>query len=218
MDHLAWQEDLKPVLNFLAVPTPQAWLDWALSNQDILLIDHAHCEKKAASTALSLMYRYVDDDDLLERLSKLAREELVHFEQVVKIMRQLGVTYRAISAAPYAGKLLAEARQVEPWRLIDRLLVSAIIEARSCERFGALAPLLAEPLQRFYFGLLKSEARHFTMYIHHAERVAKREGIDIGLVQERQQFWLQKEADLILEPTDTFRFHSGVPMSSVAAA
>lgn len=218
MDLTAWQKDLQPVLNFLSVPTPQAWLDWALTEIEILLIDHAHCEKKAASTALSLMYRYVDDDELLDRLSKLAREELVHFEQVLKIMRHLGVDYRSLTAAPYASNLLAEASAQEPWRLIDRLLVSAIIEARSCERFGALAPLLEEPLQRFYLGLLRSEARHFQMYVDHAQRISLQEGIDPDTFEQRQQFWLDKEAALILQPTDCFRFHSGVPMSSVVVA
>lgn len=212
-----WQQDLQPVLHFLAVPTPQAWLDWAVNHIDLLLIDHAHCEKKAASTALSLMYRYVDDAALLERLSKLAREELVHFEQVLKLMRQLDITYCSISAAPYAANLLAQSHQQEPWRLIDRLLVSALIEARSCERFGALAPLLAEPLQSFYFGLLRSEARHFQMYIEHAHRIGRNAGISEHMLTERRDFWCQTEANLILAPTETFRFHSGVPISSEVA-
>ena len=218
MDHSQWQKDLQPVLHFLAVPTPQAWLEWALENIDLMLIDHAHCEKKAASTALSLMYRYVDDDALLVRLSKLAREELVHFEQVLKLMRQLNITYRSISAAPYAAKLLALAHQQEPWRLIDRLLVSALIEARSCERFGALVPRLDEPLQSFYLGLLRSEARHFQIYIQHAYRISQQAELPEHLVAERQEFWCQTEAQFILEPTDTFRFHSGVPISSEVAA
>lgn len=213
-----WQNDLQPVLSFLSVPTPHSWLHWAVEQQEILLIDHAHCEKKAASTALSLMYRYVDDDALLERLSKLAREELVHFEQVLKIMRQRGIRYRALSAAPYAASLLAEARTQEPWRLLDRLIVSAIIEARSCERFGALAPYLDAPLSSFYLGLLRSEARHFQVYIQHAQRIARREGIALSDLDQRQEFWLAKEAQLIYEPTDTFRFHSGVPISSVVPA
>lgn len=215
MPQMRCDNDLQPVLDFLTVPTPQSWLGWALKHLDILLIDHAHCEKKAASTALSLMYRYLEDDALLDRLSKLAREELVHFEQVLKIMRQLNVTYCALSAAPYAAKLLAEAKQKEPWRLLDRLLVSAVIEARSCERFGALAPHLEEPLKSFYLGLLRSEARHFQIYIQHAERVAHRESVPLDELDQRQAFWLAKESQLILEPTDTFRFHSGVPRASV---
>jgi tRNA-(ms[2]io[6]A)-hydroxylase len=218
MSHLFYENELAPVLSFLAVATPQNWLDWAVMQQDILLIDHAHCEKKAASTALSLMYRYVDDDALLQRLSKLAREELVHFEQVLKLMRQLGVTYRSISAAPYAANLLALAQQQEPWRLIDRLLISALIEARSCDRFGALVPCLDEPLKSFYAGLLKSEARHFQVYLDHAQRTADAAGISAQAVQTRQDFWCETEAKLILTPTETFRFHSGVPISSEVLA
>jgi tRNA-(ms[2]io[6]A)-hydroxylase len=97
--------DLDAIKDFLACETPQAWLDSALDNQDILLVDHANCEKKAASTALNLMYRYVEHHKLLTKLSRLAREELRHFEQVIAIMKRRGVDYPQLSASRYAGEL-----------------------------------------------------------------------------------------------------------------
>lgn len=186
--------------------TPQAWVDWALANPDILLVDHANCEKKAASTALNLMYRYVGHHRLLTRLSRLAREELRHFEQVIALMKARGVDYPQLSAARYAGQLRQGVRSHEPARLIDTLLVGAIIEARSCERFAALVPVLDEELAAFYASLLKSESRHFMDYLKLAEELGSREE-----VARRLPVLLQAERELI-ESTDTeFRFHSGIP-------
>lgn len=186
--------------------TPQAWVDWALANPDILLVDHANCEKKAASTALNLMYRYVGHHRLLTRLSRLAREELRHFEQVIALMKARGVDYPQLSAARYAGQLRQGVRSHEPARLIDTLLVGAIIEARSCERFAALVPVLDEELAAFYASLLKSESRHFMDYLKLAEELGSKEE-----VARRLPVLLQAERELI-ESTDTeFRFHSGIP-------
>lgn len=208
-------ELVRPITAFLGGPTPRAWIDWALDNQAILLVDHAHCEKKAASTALSLMYRYLDDTAFLNRLSKLAREELVHFEQVMRLLKKRGIAYDHLSAAPYASGLLALSRQEEPGRLIDRLIVSAFIEARSCERFAAIAPYLDDELARFYIGLLRSEARHFEIYIRQAERVVARTGLADSAaesaVAERIAVFRQRELELIQTPATEFRFHSGIP-------
>ena len=135
--------------------TPDVWVARALENLDLLLIDHANCEKKAASTALNLMYRYTDNFDLLNKMSRLAREELRHFEQVVAIMKKRGITYDFLTASDYAGSLMKQVRKTEPGKLIDTLIVGAIIEARSCERFAALAPHLDEDLKKFYLSLLK---------------------------------------------------------------
>ena len=135
-------DSLDQIHDFLPCKTPQRWIENALANQDLMLIDHAHCEKKAASTALSLMYRYVDNTDLLNRMSRLAREELRHFEQVLAIMKKRGVSYGHLSPARYAAGLRQEVRTEDPGRLVDVLIVGAIIEARSCERFAALAPHL----------------------------------------------------------------------------
>ncbi|MBB3046422.1 tRNA-(ms[2]io[6]A)-hydroxylase [Litorivivens lipolytica] len=201
--------DIQPVKDFLACETPQAWLQTALENQSILLIDHANCEKKAASTALNLMYRYVDKPDLLTRMSKLAREELRHFEQVLAIMQQRNVDYVQLSSARYAGGLREHMRTSEPGKLIDVLIVGAFIEARSCERFDSLAPLLDEELAEFYRSLLRSESRHFMDYLKLAKQYAKEAGVDAAEVDRRVAFFAEKEAELIQAPDREFRFHSG---------
>ncbi|WP_370257901.1 tRNA-(ms[2]io[6]A)-hydroxylase [Marinobacter nauticus] len=194
---------LQEIHDFLPCRTPQTWIDSALANQDLLLIDHAHCEKKAASTALSLMYRYVDNTELLNKMSRLAREELRHFEQVLAIMKKRGVTYAHLSPARYAAGLREAVRTEDPGRLVDVLIVGAIIEARSCERFAALAPSLDEKLAEFYNSLLKSEARHYQDYLKLAEQA------NGGPVDERVAQFLAIEQTLIESPDSEFRFHSG---------
>ena len=198
--------DLAPLLAFLPCETPDAWLAWALENPHLMLVDHANCEKKAASTALNLMYRHVDQHELLHKLSRLAREELRHFEQVITIMRKRGLDYPQLSASRYAGGLREHVRTAEPGRLVDTLLVGAIIEARSCERFARLAPVLDEELQAFYSSLLKSEARHFRDYLKLARANAGE-----GEVEQRLEELMPVERELILGEDTTFRFHSGVP-------
>ncbi|GAA3558275.1 tRNA-(ms[2]io[6]A)-hydroxylase [Marinobacter xestospongiae] len=194
---------LDDIHSFLPCRTPRGWIDDALAHQDLLLIDHAHCEKKAASTALSLMYRYVDNSDLLNKMSRLAREELRHFEQVLAIMKKRGVTYDHLTPARYAAGLRQAVRSEDPGRLVDVLIVGAIIEARSCERFAALAPYLDDKLAEFYTSLLKSEARHYQDYLKLAEQAAG-ESID-----DRVATFLAIEQELIEAPDTEFRFHSG---------
>mgnify|MGYP004446984709 FL=1 len=196
-------EALQEIHDFLPCRTPSRWIENALANQDLMLIDHAHCEKKAASTALSLMYRYVDNTDLLNKMSRLAREELRHFEQVLAIMKKRGVTYTHLSPARYAAGLREAVRTEDPGRLVDVLIVGAIIEARSCERFAALAPHLDETLGDFYNSLLKSEARHYQDYLKLAVQA------NGGPVDERVADFLAIEQKLIEEPDSEFRFHSG---------
>lgn len=198
--------DIGPILAFLPCPTPRAWVDCALQHPDILLVDHANCEKKAASTALNLMYRYVEHHKLLNKLSRLAREELRHFEQVIAIMQDRNVPYPQLSASRYAGQLRQQVRSHEPERLMDTLLIGAIIEARSCERFAALAPELDAELGEFYLSLLKSESRHFMDYLKLAEEVACSEA-----VAARLPALLAFEQGLIEGVDSEFRFHSGVP-------
>ncbi|GBO90043.1 tRNA-(ms[2]io[6]A)-hydroxylase [Marinobacter salsuginis] len=198
---------LQEIHNFLPCRTPQQWIDNALANQDLMLIDHAHCEKKAASTALSLMYRYVDNTDLLNKMSRLAREELRHFEQVLAIMKKRGVEYCHLTPARYAAGLRQAVRTEDPGRLVDVLIVGAIIEARSCERFAALAPFLDEKLADFYTSLLKSEARHYQDYLSLAEQAAG-ESIEARVAE-----FLALEKALVEEPDTEFRFHSG-PVSA----
>ena len=200
-------EALQEIHDFLPCRTPKQWIDNALANQDLMLIDHAHCEKKAASTALSLMYRYVENTELLNKMSRLAREELRHFEQVFAIMTKRGVDYRHLTPARYAAGLRQQVRQDDPGRLVDVLIVGAIIEARSCERFAALAPFLDDRLADFYTSLLKSEARHYQDYLKLAEQAAG------GPIDARVSEFLATEKELIEAPDTEFRFHSG-PVSS----
>ncbi|WP_459871615.1 MiaE family protein [Halomonas shantousis] len=200
---------LSPELrDFLPCPTPAAWVDAALEQQELLLIDHAQCEKKAASTAMSLMYRYVDHPDLLEKMSQLAREELLHFEQVVTIMRARGVDYRHLSASRYAEGLRRHVRGKDPERLADILIVGAFIEARSCERFACLIPHLDNELAKFYRALVKSEGRHYEDYLMLARRYAE-EPLD-----DRIAFFARCEKALIESPDPSFRFHSGLPSAA----
>lgn len=196
-------QDLTAIHRFLPCATPERWLQNALAHPDILLIDHANCEKKAASTALNLMYRYVDKFDLLNKMSRLAREELRHFEQVIALMKQRGITYRQISSARYAAGLREGMRSSEPGRLVDVLIIGALIEARSCERFARLAPLLDDELRSFYESLLKSESRHFEDYLRLAERYSP------DPIDERVAWFCERERELIEAQDSEFRFHSG---------
>lgn len=190
----------------LCAPTAQRWFDVAAERWQELLVDHANCEKKAASTALSLIFTYAEDFALTERLSRLAREELRHFEQVQKFMRELGVSFMRLSPARYAEGLRRSLRKDEPQRLLDLLLCGALIEARSCERFVGLAPHLAQPLAGFYAGLAQSEARHQQLYLRLAEQRAGNEPW-----QERLRELSSIEAELATLPDPQFRFHSGTP-------
>ncbi|MCP8898378.1 tRNA-(ms[2]io[6]A)-hydroxylase [Gilvimarinus xylanilyticus] len=196
--------DLTDIKEFLRCDTPDSWVESALANPALMLLDHANCEKKAASTAIHLMYRYVDDFELLNKMSRLAREELRHFEQVIALMEKRGIAYEQITASRYAAELRKPVRTHEPGRLIDTLIVGAIIEARSCERFAKLAPHLDTELQSFYVSLLKSEARHFKDYLGLARKAAGGESIE-GRVDE----FLTLEENLVQAGDSEFRFHSG---------
>jgi tRNA-(ms[2]io[6]A)-hydroxylase len=173
-----------------------------------LLLDHANCELKAASTALGIIYRYPERASLVDRMSRLAREELRHFEQVRRIMRDMQLPFVRLSASRYAGELRNSVSKREPQRLVDLLIVGALIEARSCERFAALVPVLPESLANFYRGLLVSESRHFEHYLAFAR--AEGETGDDGFAQ-RLSALQQQESDLVTAPDSQFRFHSGQP-------
>jgi tRNA-(ms[2]io[6]A)-hydroxylase len=195
---------LQEIENFLPCKTPDLWVENALANPELLLIDHANCEKKAASTALNLMYRYVDNFDLLNKMSRLAREELRHFEQVIAIMKRRNIEYKQISASRYAVKLREAVRPNDPDKLVDILIVGALIEARSCERFAKIAPYLDDELQSFYLSLLKSEGRHFKDYLTLADKVASAKE-----VKTRLAVFLKIEKQLVESSDTEFRFHSG---------
>lgn len=202
-------EIANPPIEFLRCRTPDVWIDKALKNLDILLIDHANCEKKAASTALNLMYRYTENFQLLNKLSRLAREELRHFEQVIAILKKRKIDYVFVSASNYASSLMKQVRKAEPYKLIDTLIVGGIIEARSCERFATIAPYLDDELCEFYTGLLKSEARHFSDYIALAKSISI-EDSSLEDLNSRINLFLELDESLVLGASEEFRFHSGI--------
>jgi tRNA 2-(methylsulfanyl)-N6-isopentenyladenosine37 hydroxylase len=188
----------------LLAPTPDTWVQAAATHWRQLLNDHAQCEKKAASTALALMFAYPEDRRLAATLSRLAREELRHFEQVQKLMSTMEIPFERQRPGRYASELRTALRSHEPGRKLDLLLMGALIEARSCERFRLLAPRLPPEVSGFYAQLAHSEARHFEQYV--------------TLAQEAAPEWRQRlrelaghEARLATAPDGELRFHSGPP-------
>ena len=199
---------LQPIHAFLGCKTPTAWLEVASQPQNVALIiqDHANCEKKAASTAINLMFRYGFYTDLQVKLSQLVREEMLHYEQVLELMRKRGQAWAAIPAGRYAGALRKEIKTYEPQALVDVLIVGAFVEARSCERFAALIPYVDDELAKFYKYLLKSESRHFEDYLTLAQVISQND------ITSRVETFRQLEAELIITPDAQLRFHSGVPV------
>lgn len=196
---------LERIRDFLGCDTPKLWFETAATQQELLLIDHAHCEKKAAATALNLIFRYVEHPKLLHTLSRLAREELRHFERVLKLIAEEGYRFRHLSPSRYAEALRKQVRSGEPERLVDILIVGAFIEARSCERFAGLLPYLAPNIASFYELLLASESRHFLNYLDFAHHFAQE------ALEPRIDMIRRVENQLILSEDSQFRFHSGVP-------
>ena len=213
MSKINYEELMQPVIGFLGCETPQSWLNEAINNLELLMQDHANCEKKAASTAMNLMFRYSFFTDLQVRLAQLVREEMLHYEQVLELMTKRGQAWTSISAGRYAGGLRKEVRTYEPEALIDILVIGAFVEARSCERFYALAPLVDDELGKYYRYLLKSESRHDEDYLALAIDVAKTHKLKNPEedIQMRIEHIREVEKNLILSPDDLFRFHSGVP-------
>jgi tRNA-(ms[2]io[6]A)-hydroxylase len=192
----------------LKAATPEAWIAQACAETDVLLIDHANCEKKAASTALSLMFAYAEDLELTGKMSRLAREELRHYEQVAKLMKTLAVVPRRLAPGRYAERLRRLVAKSEPQREVDLMICGALIEARSCERFAALAQASGGPIGALFQGLHNAEARHYRVYLDLARRAAHRAGI--GLHARVEEFAVL-ESELITSHDDVFRFHSGTP-------
>ena len=202
--------DLTPIYNFLGARTSQAWVDAALANLPTIIQDHANCEKKAAGTAMNIIFRYEFAYNLQCKLAQLIREEMLHYEQVIKLMHERGQTWQHLSAGRYAKGMLKHKRSYEPAAMADVLIIGAFIEARSCERFAALAEQIQdERLARYYRYLLKSESRHFEDYLALArEMTAKDPAEDID---QRIALFKEVEAELITSPDPEVRFHSGVP-------
>ncbi len=190
----------------LAAATPRAWVDAAVADLPTLLVDHANCEKKAASTAMALIFAYPEDRSLAVALSRLAREELKHFEQVERLMKKLDVQYVRMKPGRYASELRKLVRTHEPKRKLDLMIVHALIEARSCERFRLLSKHLPTEVCELYASLERSEARHFELYLNFAQREfdAEEIGASLALISER-------EAELATSPDTELRFHSGPP-------
>jgi tRNA-(ms[2]io[6]A)-hydroxylase len=185
--------------------TDPRWFALATERWQDLLLDHANCEKKAASTALALMFSYPEDFELADRMSRLAREELRHFELVQEQLKALAVPFRRLSPSRYAEGLRKALRRTEYERRQDLLLTGALIEARSHERFMGLIPLLGEPLGPFYASLAAAESRHAGLYL----RLAEKRGDG---ARERLRAIAEIEAELAVAPDPEFRFHSGTPV------
>lgn len=198
--------DLSPIYEFLGARTTQAWVDAALADLPLIIQDHANCEKKAAGTAMNLIFRYEFSYDLQRKLAQLIREEMLHYEQVLGIMNERGQAWKYLSAGRYAKGMLKHKRTYEPAAMVDVLIIGAFIEARSCERFAALAEVINDKrLAKYYRYLLKSESRHFEDYLALAQSLAE-DNID-----ERVAFFKEVEAELISSPDAELRFHSGNP-------
>jgi tRNA 2-(methylsulfanyl)-N6-isopentenyladenosine37 hydroxylase len=154
----------KPI-KFLQQPTSMGWVEQAIANLDTILLDHSHCERKAAGVALNLMFRYPSSAKLVRALTAIAQEELEHFELVNQWLDRRGIALAPLTPPPYGGGLRSHIRPQEPHRMLDSLLVSGLIEARSHERLGLLAAYCPDlELAQFYRGLMASEARHYGIY------------------------------------------------------
>jgi tRNA 2-(methylsulfanyl)-N6-isopentenyladenosine37 hydroxylase len=193
-----------PTINLLRLATSDQWLDLALRNIDIILLDHSHCELKAANNAINLMFRYPGHTKLVESLTAIAREELEHFHQVNQILADRQIPLAPLHSPPYAAALKKQIRSNGEERLLDCLLVGGLIEARSHERLGLLAAHLPEPeLAAFYRSLMASEARHFGAFWSLADTYFDRQ-----IVQDRLAALAIIESDLLVELHPEPRIHS----------
>ena len=152
------------------------WLAEVEQNLSDILLDHAHCEKKAAGTAMNLIFAYVEKVELVRELSEIVNEELDHFRQVLDLLERRKIRFRRLQPSSYGRQLNDLVAKQEPAKAVDRLLVASLIEARSCERFALLKDRLADrELAAFYASLFESEARHHTTYVRLAELFASRD-------------------------------------------
>ncbi len=188
----------------LHAPTSPRWLEQVSDNLEELLIDHAHCEKKAAGTAMNLIFAYVEDAELCRAMTEIVQEELSHFHMVLDVLNRRGMRFRRIKPSQYGNRLGMLIDKQEPQRAVDRLLVAALIEARSCERFGLLRDHLPDAeLAAFFGGLFESEARHHSTYVRLAKHFQ-----DEAKVHRRLLELAEAEARIIAEGDDVPRMHS----------
>ena len=193
-----------PIINTLRQPTGWAWVEQAIAHLDTILLDHSHCERKAAGVALNLMFRYPSYTQLVRQLTAIAREELEHFEQVNQWLERRDIPLAPLSSPPYGAGLKALIRRSEPDRLLDSLLVSGLIEARSHERLGLLATHCPDrELAEFYGSLMASEARHYGVYWVLADSYFERD-----VVKERLDELAIKESELLATLYPEPRIHS----------
>jgi tRNA-(ms[2]io[6]A)-hydroxylase len=187
--------------------TEAVWLERALASMPDILLDHAHCEKKAASTALSLIFKYPEHRGIVEPLSRLAREELAHFEEVLRHLDARGLVFRRQKPSPYAGKLMTLVRNTEPQKMLDTFIACAFIEARSCERMKLLVSGLDadKPLQELYRGLLIAEARHHRLFI---DLILETGAFEKAVVDQRIEEFAHHEAAVIAEAPPEPRMHN----------
>ncbi|MCG7560646.1 MULTISPECIES: tRNA isopentenyl-2-thiomethyl-A-37 hydroxylase MiaE [Pseudoalteromonas] len=251
---------LAPIYQFLGCETPNSWIDEAKKPEHLqaLLVDHMHCELKAAQSAAFLIRKYAVDNasaqtllgwikpyedfvyrkigdgqfsaskneligsltakpeyaynqDILDKMVRLIKEELHHFEQVLDIINEKGLRVQSLNASRYASGMIKHVRTFEPAALIDKLIIGAFIEARSCERFAKLAPYLEPDIGRFYVSLLRSEARHYQDYLELAQQVADATDPQRFDIVARVGEFKEIENALILAPDSDFKFHSGAP-------
>ena len=192
------------VINTLKHPTSWAWVEQAIAHLNVILLDHSHCERKAAGVALNLMFRYPSNTQLVRQLTAIAREELEHFDQVNQWLERRGIPLAPLNGPPYGAGLKALIRRAEPERLLDSLLVSGLIEARSHERFGLLATHCPDQeLAKFYRGLMASEARHYGIYWVLADTYFERD-----VVTQRLDELATQESELLLTLHPEPRIHS----------
>jgi tRNA-(ms[2]io[6]A)-hydroxylase len=184
--------------------TPQRWLDQVDRHLPEILIDHAHCEKKAAGTALNLMFAYVENADLCRAMTEIVNEELAHFHLVRDLLDRRGIRFRRLVPSAYGRRLSDLVGKNEPGRAVDRLLVAGLIEARSCERFDLLRRHVQDrELADFYDGLFESEARHHSAYVRLAKQFADETAVHTRLAE-----LAAAEAQIIEEGDPLPRMHS----------
>ena len=182
----------------------ERWLRQVDQNLDNILIDHAHCEQKAASTAMNLMFEYVENEDLCQEMSAIVLEELEHFQMVRDLLKNRGIRFYKLKPGTYGRKLKDLVRRQEPDKAVDRLLIAALIEARSCERFVLLRDHLNDAeLSEFYGSLYESEARHHATYVRLAKSFAPAD-----VVEQRLDELAECEAAIISEGCELPRVHS----------
>ncbi len=184
--------------------SPARWLEQVDQDLDQILIDHAHCEKKAAGVAMNLIFAYVDHEELCREMTAIVNEELEHFHLVLELLKRRGIRFQRLKPGEYGRKLNAGVRKFEPQRAVDRLLVAGLIEARSCERFSLLRDHVPDrELSDFYGSLFESEARHHATYV----RLAKTFGTE-SQVQQRLAELAELEAAIVAEGDPLPRMHS----------